>query len=106
MIDRTLYFKDGVVFANGYERVVHGKRGDYVELKKEQIKVDLVSHFKQNLSYEQGKEPFYYFWMEPIGRNEKIYYQIKTVNYADYKIGFYYISPKLLMFFDECKELF
>jgi len=94
---RNLYFKDGVLFAEGYERVVHGGRGDYVELTKDQIVVELKSKFKQPLPESISDEPFYYYWLIPIGREEKIYWQCRTVNYADYKIGFYYISPKLLL---------
>jgi len=94
---RNLYFKDGVLFAEGYERVVHGGRGDYVELTKDQIVVELKSKFKQPLPESVSDEPFYYYWLVPIGREEKIYWQCRTVNYADYKIGFYYISPKLLL---------
>jgi hypothetical protein len=94
---RNLYFKDDTLFANSYERVVHGGRGDYVELKKEQIEVELKSHFNQELPDEVDQsEDFYYYWLEPFNRNEKIYWQIKTVGYADYKIGYYYISPDLL----------
>jgi hypothetical protein len=26
----------------------------------------------------------------------KVYYQLKTVKYADYKVGYYYVSPSLL----------
>jgi len=102
---RNLYFKDGTLFATGYERVVHGGRGDYVELIKDHIAVKLKSHFRQELPEIPLSEPFYYFWLEPIGRKEKIYWQCRTVNYADYKVGFYYISPKLLQKFDN-KELF
>ena len=94
---RNLYFKDGEIFANSYERVVHGGRGDYVELKKEQILVNLKSHFNHELPDEVDLlSDFYYYWLEPVGRTEKIYWQIKTVKYADYKIGYYYISPELL----------
>ncbi len=42
---RNLYFKDGVLFATGYERIVHGGRGDYIELTFDQIKVEMKSHF-------------------------------------------------------------
>ena len=52
MIQRNLYFRDCVLFANGYERVVHGGRGSYVELSKEQIKVNLVSQFNQIIPNE------------------------------------------------------
>jgi hypothetical protein len=103
---RNLYFKDNVLFATGYERVVHGGRGDYVELTKEQIVVKLKHIFNDVLPDEiTGKESFYYYWLQPLGRREKIYWQCRTVNYADYKIGYYYISPKLLKSF-KGKELF
>jgi hypothetical protein len=105
MIERNLYFKDGVLFANGYERIVHGGRGDYIELTKEQIQVPLRSHFSQEFPSELSDEDFFYFWLEPEKREEKVYWQINLVNYADYKRNFYYISPKLLISFDN-KELF
>ena len=108
MIPRNLYFKDNILFASGYERIVHGGRGDYIELSKSQIKVDLKSHFDQKIPEELPETPeetFYYYWLEPIGREEKIYWQCHKVNYADYKRGFYYISPKLLLPFGS-KELF
>jgi len=102
---RNLYFKDETLFADGYERVVHGGRGDYVELTKEQIKVQLVSKFNQPLPKELSNEQFFYYWLIPEGREEKVYWQCNLVGYADYKRNFYYISPKLLKPFDS-KELF
>ena len=105
MIKRNIYFKkDGILFADGYERIVHGGRGDYMELTLNQIKVPLESHFKQKLPKFLTNEPFYYYWLKPEGRAEKIYWQCNLVNYADYKRNFYYISPKLLLSFN-CKEL-
>lgn len=106
MVHRNLYFKDGILFANSFERIVHGGRGDYVELIKDQIKVKLKSHFKQELPDQLTNEPFFYYWLEPEGRKEKIYWQCNLVNYADYKRGYFYISPSLLLPFNECKELF
>jgi len=105
-----LYFLDGTPFSSGYERVVHGGRGKYVELVKEQILVDLCSHFDMEMPDRIEPKPFYYYWLNPVGRAEKIYWQINTVNYADYKIGYYYISPVLLLPFKEAspnsKQLF
>jgi len=46
MISRNLYFLDGTLFATFYERIVVGARGAYVELTKEQIKVNLISKYK------------------------------------------------------------
>lgn len=104
-MNRNLYFKDDTLFATGYERVVHGGRGDYVELMKEQIVVELKPRFNKSLPENISDEPWYYYWLQPVSREEKIYWQCRTVNYADYKIGYYYISPKLLKKFNG-KELF
>lgn len=106
MVQRNIYFKkDGLWFALGYERIVHGGRGDYMELTKEQICIPLRSKFNAILPSKITNENFYYYWLEPFGRDEKVYWQCMTVNYADYKIGYYYISPKLLKPFLG-KELF
>lgn len=102
----NLYFKDGTLFANDFERVVHGGRGDYIELTKEQINVDLISIYGRHVPSYVSDESFYYYYLIPIGRKEKVYWQVKTVNYADYKIGYYYISPKLLQSFREDKRKF
>lgn len=102
-----VYFKDGVLFANNYIRIVSGGRGNYMELSKDQISVELISKFNQKLpeSVPNG-EPFFYYWLTPIGRSEKIYWQIKLVDYADYKIGLYYIHPSLVNFSkkEECEK--
>lgn len=101
MIEIPLYFLDGLQFASGYCRVVHGGRGAYVELSKDQILVTLKSHFNTKVPDRIVPEPYYYHWLEPSGRTEKIYWQINIVRYADYKIGFFYISPALLKPFKE-----
>ena len=111
MINIPLYFLDGVQFSNGYERVVHGGRGKYVELTKVQIIVNVKSIFNIQVPDEIDVcQPFYYYWLIPEGRTDKIYWQIKTVSYADYKVGYYYISPSLLLPFTEVdprvKQLF
>lgn len=96
MDNKPLYFKDGTLFANSYIRV--GRGGDYIELSKDQIEVELISKFKQRLPKEVSNELFYYYWLLPKGRNEKIYWQVKTVGHADYKPGLYYIDPKLIKY--------
>lgn len=101
MINQPLYFLDGTQFSSGYERVVHGGKGKYVEFTKEQILVTLKSKFNSTLPAEIDEQPFYYYYLIPEERTEKVYWQIKTVKYADYKIGYYYISPDLLLPFVE-----
>jgi len=100
----NLYFLDGTLFANDFERVVHGGRGDFVELTNQQIEVNLLSKFNQPLPDQVSDESFYYYWLVPEGREEKVYWQVNIVGYADYKKGYYYISPKLLKPFNEDKR--
>lgn len=104
MINEKLYLNDGSLFALQYNRVVHGQRGDYIELEKEHIIPELISKFKNDLTQP---EDFYYFWLHPIDKPEyKIYLQLKTVKYADYKIGKYYISPMFIKDFKDPECLF
>jgi hypothetical protein len=62
-----LYFLDDTLFANDFERVVHGDRGDYVELTQTQIEVALESRYKQPLPKKVSNEDFFYYWLEPVG---------------------------------------
>lgn len=91
--DSTKFFtKNGLLVAAGYTRVVIGDRGPYIEFSDDQI-------VKQNIfipAHQQYRLTADYVYYHEYRTNEddvKLYYQRKTVNYADYKIGFWYISP-------------
>lgn len=45
MVKQKLFLKDGTLFASEFERVIHGGRGDYIELTQEQIRLPLQSKF-------------------------------------------------------------
>lgn len=45
MVKQKLFLKDGTLFVSEFERVVHGGRGDYIELTQEQIRLPLQSKF-------------------------------------------------------------
>ena len=106
-----LYFKDGTLFSHDYIRVEDGGRGKFVELSREMLAVKLVSKFKQDLpnnldEHPDDKSSFWYFWCNPENRNEKIYWQIRSMNkektglnYAVYHRNLIYISPSALMDF-------
>ncbi len=112
------FIKSGILVAQGYERVVYGDHGPYVEFSRSHFKVQLVQRFgsaapKLLPSVESAK--FYYYWLKVNAAPEiKIYWQIKPVTdlptaprredgkpskfyraegYADYRRGFYYVSP-------------
>lgn len=49
----------------------------------------------------------YYAWLYPEGDQFcKVYKQVRTVTYADYKIGFYYVSPDSFIDFKDPEKLF
>jgi hypothetical protein len=102
--------KTGTLFAVGYERIVYGDHGAYVEFTKAQIVIPLL-----NMYPDPQAPDIYYIWQYPERHQSvKVYYQLKTVadkpnapqradgkphafnraeGYADYKVGFYYVSP-------------
>lgn len=107
----------GPILAIGYERIVYGDHGPYIEFIKHNFQVELISKFGNKLDTlpDPEKCQIYYFWLQPVNIPKiKIYWQIKTVKnrpnapartdgkpstfgrvegYADYKIGFYYVNP-------------
>lgn len=105
MKETNVYLLDGTLFASGFNRVVHGGRGDYVEFEKEHILLPLYSKFGNNI--ETDNLDIYYWWLIPEGHPDtKVYLQKKTVKYADYKIGKYYVSPSLFKNFKDPEKLF
>jgi hypothetical protein len=108
----------GEFFAKGYVRIVYGDHGPYIEFTKEQIKVELVSKFKNEIDFDNlpEKPKFFYYWLHPKGNSTvKVYLQLKTVTdkpnapkrkdgkpscfnreegYADYRVGYYYVDPE------------
>jgi len=90
--DREFFTKSGTLIARGYTRVVVGDYGAYVEFGSEQINRSAIrDRFSRNNPRPYQK----YWWMESFDIDRiKIYEQIRTVKYADYKPGLFYISPE------------
>lgn len=106
--------RGGALFAVGYERIVYGDHGPYVEFHPwaSQIRIELHNKFRG-----QEKPGIYYRWMYPNAHpNVKVYYQLRDVKhianapkrddglpsafnrrkgegYADYKPIMIYVSP-------------
>lgn len=109
MINESVYLLDGTQFAKAFNRVVHGGRGDYVEFEVSQIVVPLVYRFTEVMFDESSVDKsvdYYYYWLHPRGNHTKVYYQLRTVAYADYKVGKLYVSPSLLKDFKDPESLF
>ena len=81
------------VIARKYERVVIGQRGPYVEFTPNQILCDKLFIPKNQLYRLSDPKIYYIEFRTNDESNVKVYYQMRTVAYADYKIGYFYISP-------------
>ena len=81
-----LFTSTGLLLAGGYTRIEFGDRGPYLELSQEQIQ-------HANIHRAQVKHSYYDEFRSNCGANVKVYLQRKRVDYADYRIGLYYISP-------------
>ena len=83
-----------IKIANQSRGVVIGGHGAYVEFGRSDLAVPLVSkpgeEWRQSPRWAQGCK--YEWFITPGLPDIKIYKQINTVDYADYKIGFYYID--------------
>ena len=80
------------VISHGYNRVVIGQRGPYVEFNKNQI-IDSKLYIPNSQLYRLSDPKVYYIEFRTNDFDAKVYYQMRSVAYADYKIGCFYISP-------------
>jgi hypothetical protein len=85
----------GTLVAEGYVRVVFGGRGPYVEFSTVQIR-------RKNMRWIPG-HLYFYEYRTNDGANTMVYRQRRTIGYADYRVGLWYVSPFDL--FNDCKEV-
>ena len=91
--DMQLYTQFGLLMAVGYTRIVEGDRGPYIELDEDQIQHGSI-HIPSHEQWRVGSPTAYYIEHRGgDGAYTKVYEQLRTVEYADYRIGRYYISP-------------
>jgi hypothetical protein len=86
--------KLGVPVADSFTRIVHGGRGAYVEFASVR---NVFVPDKEQWRHRSDKA-FYEEYRTFDGI--KVYHQRKLVDYADYKIGMWYISPIYLLDFE------
>lgn len=87
----------GTPLCSGYERIVIGDYGAFIEIAPERIyQASLRCKPGQEYRYRDSRfsENVKYLWLTAKDQSDcKIYLQKKTVSYADYVPGMYYISP-------------
>lgn len=89
-----VYNKEEIPIISKIDRIVIGDYGPYIEFDSINANMDVI--------YEDPKEAYRstdkyidkvkYLWYTSTGK-DKIYLQLRTVEYADYLIGKFYISP-------------
>ncbi len=92
--NKTIFYtKSGLLVATGYDRIVIGDRGPYIEFNDTQINIENF-HIPKAEEYRMTSDSVYYIEFRSLDDcNVKVYFQLKEVDYADYKIGKLYISP-------------
>jgi hypothetical protein len=96
--DAGLEFKTrcGTVLGRGYVRVVIGGRGPYVEFDDSQIVAEAVRvppDQAWRLDPKYVGHAFYTEWRSADDAFVKLYFQRKLVDYADYRLSHWYVSP-------------
>lgn len=91
---KTSFFteKSRELVATRYTRVVIGSRGPYIEFNTDSINMSNF-HVPPDQLWRFTSSTAYYIEYRSIKDNVKLYIQLRTVNYADYKVGMCYISP-------------
>lgn len=83
----------GLRLATGYNRIVFGARGPYIEFEPSHI-IHTNIHIPESQLFRLSDPRIYYIEFRSCdGSLVKVYYQMRTVAYADYKIGMFYMSP-------------
>jgi len=89
-----VFTKSGLQIANDFERIVHGGRGDYIEIADKDIIYDNVS-IPENAKWRVMYDKAYYIEYRSNDICDiMLYLQKMLVGYAKYKIGFFYVDPE------------
>lgn len=92
---KQLTTMNGTPICNGYDRIVVGDYGAFIEFSKEAIATDFVIQPGQEyrVNDDKYKNRVKYIWLTVCdGSGVKIYQQKRKVTYADYKARKYYVS--------------
>lgn len=91
----TLYTLNGTPICNGYDRIVVGDYGAFIEFSLEHVASKFIIQRGQEYRVydEKYRNNVKYIWLTiDDGSGIKIYLQKRKVSYADYKPKKYYIS--------------
>ena len=88
-----LYTSYGTLICERYNRIVIGDYGAFVEFSKPACDLIIAPGQEYRVNDERYSKNVKYIWLTTADRSKiKIYHQKRTVKYADYKRGMYYVS--------------
>jgi hypothetical protein len=82
--------------ATGYTRIVIGGRSPYIEFLPGHLIWDslhIPDDEKYRTEHQWTDRVYYVEWRSNDESKVKVYERKRTVEYADYKVGLFYISP-------------
>lgn len=92
--NQPLFTKNGTQICSGYDRIVVGDYGAFIEFSEEQIATKFICKHGEEFRLTDKRYNCKYIWLTVDDESEiKVYHQLRTVKYADYKVGKYYVSP-------------
>ena len=103
---------DGTLICTDIERIVIGDYGAFIEIAPEHMVLDNLK-VKEGQEFRINDEKYnshvkYHWYTAKDNSDCKVYFQQKTVTYADYNPGMYYISPyeviPVVLEFDRYKQ--
>ena len=86
----------GLHVATGYTRIVIGGRGPYVEFNPGHVllaNLHVPENKRSKLRPDRRGTFDYIEWRTNDDANVKVYEQVRTVDYADYRVGLIYVDP-------------
>ncbi len=104
-----MFSRDGTLFAKGFDRVVVGHYGAFIEIDPKDMLMDAVK-VKPGQEYrindEKFRERVKYQWFTTKDNSDcKLYFQQKGVTYADYRPNKWYVSPYEVLEKKEIEQL-
>ena len=93
--DTCTIYAGSLPIATGYDRIVIGDYGAYIEIPPRMMIIDNIQIKPgEGYRFQERYKNVKYYWLCPITtENVKIYWQKNTVKYADYLPERFYISP-------------
>lgn len=95
--ESVLCDKRGMEICLGYRRIVIGDYGPYIEFDDNEAAMEnLEIQYGQDYRIDNAQfvdRVKYEWWTTKSGSHVKLYRQKRCVEYADYRPGFWYVSP-------------